>query len=318
MPRYRKLHVKITESYDVNDMPDDTHRLLWTWLMLGADREGRYLDNPAAVKSKVFPLRADVTHEQIAAMLDWFAQHHLICRYVINGRGYFYLTTFKDHQGDTAKEAASVYPDPPSLNNGASQEEVQSSARPAQEEIKTNSGTDAQVYTDADAATEIRAAEKTAGADPPPPAESKRLDQQMWDALVEVCHVKFISKKTRGTLNSTIPILASMGLSPPDIRGYAKWYENDWYKKNAPLHLGILEKSIGAWLDLGKPASRVTQNGSQSEQRTYDHEVMDKAKFRAALSEVQGRGMVDKPLRAGDDVENGVDTLPGVRAGPSG
>jgi hypothetical protein len=158
MPRYRKLHTKITESFDVNEMPDDFTRLLWTWLMLGADREGRMPDNPALVKAKVMPLRADVSNEQVAAALDWYADHDMITRYMVDGRRFFFLTHFAEMQGDTRKEAASVYPDPPSFNSDASQEQVESDARPAQEQRNTDSGTEAATATEAAAATATDAA----------------------------------------------------------------------------------------------------------------------------------------------------------------
>jgi hypothetical protein len=176
MPQWRKLHVKITESLDVNDMPDDTYRLFWSWLMLGADREGRYLDNPAAVKSKVFPLRTDITYDQIAAMLDWYADHGLIRRYQVGGRHYFYLVNFCPLQGDTGKEADSIYPAPPppgeepgqaarKTESTAGQEQVESRPEAGQESGKTQSSTDA----DADAEIDTDAeAEKTSAAQTPP------------------------------------------------------------------------------------------------------------------------------------------------------
>jgi hypothetical protein len=34
MPQWRKLWVKATESLDINDMPDDFHRLLWLMMPL--------------------------------------------------------------------------------------------------------------------------------------------------------------------------------------------------------------------------------------------------------------------------------------------
>ena len=67
MPQYRKLFLKIIESDDVNDMPDDFTRLAWTWLPLILCREGRCIDNAALVRSKLFPMRADVTADQVGA-----------------------------------------------------------------------------------------------------------------------------------------------------------------------------------------------------------------------------------------------------------
>jgi hypothetical protein len=129
MPRYRKLHVKTVESLDINDMPDDFTRLLWVLLPLALCRKGRGVDNVAWVKSRVFPMRLDVTGEMIAGALNWYEQRDMLRRYQVDGRGYFYVPTFPKYQGNTEKEAESNYPPPPeqqpqevSPNSGVGQE----------------------------------------------------------------------------------------------------------------------------------------------------------------------------------------------------
>jgi len=69
MPRYRKLHVKTLESLDMNDMPDDFTRLMWVLLPLALCREGRGVHHAAWLKSKLFPLRFDVTEEMVEASI---------------------------------------------------------------------------------------------------------------------------------------------------------------------------------------------------------------------------------------------------------
>ena len=122
MPQWRKLHPRIQQSLDVNDMPDDFHRLLWSWLPLGLDREGRILDNAALVKARVMPLREDVSLERVQQALDWYAKHGadethpertMIVRYTVNGRGYFYVPNFDKYQGWRGREGLSIYPAPP-------------------------------------------------------------------------------------------------------------------------------------------------------------------------------------------------------------
>lgn len=123
MPQWRKLHSKITDSIDVNEMPDDFTRLLWTWLPLALDREGRGMYNPAWVKAKVMPLRMDVSYDNVQAALQWFRDHEMIIVYQVKGTEYFYAPSFKTYQGNTSKEAASNFPAPPDLlqsNSGVS------------------------------------------------------------------------------------------------------------------------------------------------------------------------------------------------------
>ena len=113
MPQWRKLWTKTTESLDINDMPDDFHRLLWVMLPLITCREGRGLDNPAWIKAKAMPLRADITFADVARAMNWYAQHGMIARYEVGARQYFAICNWHKYQGETAREAVSDYPDPP-------------------------------------------------------------------------------------------------------------------------------------------------------------------------------------------------------------
>jgi hypothetical protein len=113
MPTWRKLHVKTTESQSVQELPDDFHRLLWVLLPLGLDREGRGIFNPAWIKSKVMPLRVDVTSERIFDAMMVFVDRGMVETYTVNGRDYFWVPTFPVYQGNTSKEAPSHLPEPP-------------------------------------------------------------------------------------------------------------------------------------------------------------------------------------------------------------
>jgi DnaD/phage-associated family protein len=127
MPKYRQLHTKIIDSFDFNEMPDDFTRVVWMLLTLILDSEGRGIDNPCWIKSKMFPLRYDVTDEQISNAFAWLAEREMIQRYSVNGRRYFCIPTFKDYQSGTQKEAKSLLPSPPGIlrtNSGEAPEKV--------------------------------------------------------------------------------------------------------------------------------------------------------------------------------------------------
>lgn len=150
MPQWRKLHVKATESLDINDMPDDFHRLLWVLLPLGLDREGRGVDNPSWIKSKVMPLRTDITPEIVSSAMDWYDEHGMIERYTVDGRDYFWVPTFARYQGNTSREAQSEYPPPPSQVNAT---ELLTNSRPTQELVESESSTDVDADVDTDTDT---------------------------------------------------------------------------------------------------------------------------------------------------------------------
>lgn len=312
----RILKESICTSETIDGLSADAERFFYR-LLVQCDDYGRMDGRASVLRARCFPLRLDtVTDKDIKAWLDELIAVDLLWLYQAEGKTCLQVTTWAKHQQTRAKN--SKYPNPPAREMAQSVVIADDSTYKQVPAIVSEN----REYenTRIENREDPRAAEKkSAGAESP-----KHPAQEMWDALVQVCHVKLIQDATadkpiRGQLNRLIKRLQGMGLSPPDIHGYAKWYEDAWRQGHAPLNLQRFQGDLGAWLDAGKPASRATQNGSKpNEQRTYDHEVMDKTKFRAALSEVQGRGVPVQPVRAGDDVENGVDTLPGVRAGPSG
>lgn len=150
MPTWRKLHTKATESLDINDMPDDFHRLLWVMLPLGLDREGRGLDNAGWVKAKIMPLRTDVTPEMVEQALTWYAEHGMIERYQVESRSYFWVPTFTRYQGNTQREAESEYPAPP--------DQRESYSRPTHDQLVSKSSSDVDVDVEAEAEADGSAA----------------------------------------------------------------------------------------------------------------------------------------------------------------
>jgi hypothetical protein len=135
MPQWRKLHCKIVESVDLDEMPDDLTRLLWVLLPTQLCSQGRGQDNPAWIRSRVFPLRTDVTIEMIDDAMGCFAQLGMILRYQVAGRRYFQLVNWLKYQGNTSRESESDYPPPPA------HEELQSSSQDAGKQLASDSRT---------------------------------------------------------------------------------------------------------------------------------------------------------------------------------
>lgn len=126
MPKYRALHLKIIDSFDFNEMPNDFFRVTWMLLTLIVDSAGRGIDNAAWIRSKMYPLREDVTPSSITAAFDWFAQRGMIVRYIVNGKNYFFIPSFDKYQSHLEREAKSILPAPETLmsNSGVTQEEI--------------------------------------------------------------------------------------------------------------------------------------------------------------------------------------------------
>jgi len=112
MHKYRQLHLKILDSDDFNDMPDEFTRLVWVLLPLILDSEGRGIADATWIRSRVFPRRKDVTDQQVRSAFVWFLENGMVIEYQVDGRNYFYVPNFKKYQKGTQYEAASLLPDP--------------------------------------------------------------------------------------------------------------------------------------------------------------------------------------------------------------
>lgn len=233
MAKYRKLYTRILESEDVNAMPDDFTRLTWTYLMLVVDSEGRALDNTANLRSKLYPMREDVTLEMVRGAIDWFAAHGMVRRYEVDGRRYLEQCKFKEYQGDTSKEARSIYPAPPveaaceasgagerftSAANGTVQqgkrstggmvEQVESKTGIEQDQLESSSGvTLTQVEGDSDATPELVASNSS--------TDSYSDSEANSDSEAESAP----AREARATQGESSPQLARLGLLVADLLG---------------------------------------------------------------------------------------------------
>jgi DnaD/phage-associated family protein len=149
MPKYRQLHTKIIDSFDFNDMPNDTVRLIWVLLPLILDCEGRGIDSASWVNKKMFPLRKDISDQTISEAFDWLVEKEMVVLYSVKNHNYFYVPTFKEYQRGTEKEAKSVLPAPvvcSSIKDETSQELVKSSSGVGQELVPLAASASASVF----------------------------------------------------------------------------------------------------------------------------------------------------------------------------
>jgi hypothetical protein len=139
MPKYRQLHLKILDSEDVNEMPDDFTRLSWVFLSLIVDSEGRGMDNIAWIRSKMYPSREDVSLKRMGEAVNWYADHKMIVRYSAGGRKYFYIPTWHTYQTGTDREGKSSIPAPDLLpsDSGVAPEQLPSN-QPMQAQCNSN------------------------------------------------------------------------------------------------------------------------------------------------------------------------------------
>lgn len=91
------LSGSISESVQVASLPDDTTRLIFTWLLAHADAAGRYSAHPQIVAGKVLTLLSH-TAETIAKALAALHVAGLIRLYEAEGQSYLVFLGWERHQ----------------------------------------------------------------------------------------------------------------------------------------------------------------------------------------------------------------------------
>jgi len=119
MARGRMLNQTVCASLKFQHLPDDTCRLLATWIIPHLDLNGVFYADPAMVKSAVFPRRADIGVDDVAGYLDAIEDIGLIVRFEAKGDVWQWWPGFADNQVGLRRDRESTnYPLPPSENDG--------------------------------------------------------------------------------------------------------------------------------------------------------------------------------------------------------
>lgn len=115
MARSRNIKPSIMDNEDLASLEPLT-RLLFIYLWMLADREGRLEDRPARIAKQAlgYDRAADV-----GAMLDDLQRVGFIARYVADCKACIQILKFADHQTPHVREAASELPAPVTTKDGA-------------------------------------------------------------------------------------------------------------------------------------------------------------------------------------------------------
>ena len=114
MARGRMLNKTVCASRKFDGLPDDTCRLMATWIISQLDVQGVFYGDPAMVRSLVFPRRSDVTEEQITDYLKCMEQIGLIKLYEAKNDTWQWWPGFRDNQiGLRADRESPAFPSPP-------------------------------------------------------------------------------------------------------------------------------------------------------------------------------------------------------------
>lgn len=114
MPRGRFINKTISYSQKLAALPDDTARLVATWIIPHLDKNGVFYGEAAMVKGLVLPLIHSVSVEQVNAALQAMSAVGLIELFADGGRTWQCWRGFADNQkGMHPDRESTEYPAPP-------------------------------------------------------------------------------------------------------------------------------------------------------------------------------------------------------------
>jgi len=141
MARGRMLNRTVCASLKFQQLPDDTARLLATWLISHLDKAGVFYADPTMVRSLIFPRRTDISVEQVASYLRAMADVGLIYLFEAQGETWQCWPGFADNQvGLRADRETTSYPSPPGEQAAADPEEIRNDAGSDPEPIRNDAG----------------------------------------------------------------------------------------------------------------------------------------------------------------------------------
>lgn len=111
MSRIRTIKPEFFTSQAVGDLPFGA-RLLFIGLWTQADDEGRLVDSPAVLKGQLFPFDEEVSYHDVSAWLEMLVEAGLIRQYEVDGKWYFLVLGFTEHQRIN-RPTPSKFPAPP-------------------------------------------------------------------------------------------------------------------------------------------------------------------------------------------------------------
>jgi len=120
------INKKICGSVKFQNLPDDTCRLLATWIIANLDVQGVFYGDPAMVRSAIFPRRSDVTVDEVEIYLKALEDNGLMWRYEAKGDTWQVWPGFLEEQiGIRTDRESPEFPPPPDEYKGQSGDDTE-------------------------------------------------------------------------------------------------------------------------------------------------------------------------------------------------
>lgn len=232
MARGRMLNKSVSASLKFQQLPDDTCRLMATWIIAYLDKNGVFYGEPMMVRSFVFPRRDDVTLEQVELYLDEMVKIELIEIFEAEGQTWQHWPGFQDNQiGLRADRESTEYPLPPnSGSDGGDNPDLPDNIPPDDTlyEPEPCQQSDGNLPESIRPNRSLKEHEENINTLSPPASISdekipKSEYELIQDAVLEVCKIARTTNN-RGTLYSIAREMQQQGRKPSDIQGFGKWW----------------------------------------------------------------------------------------------
>ena len=191
---------------------------------------------PSWVKAQIFPLRSDVTLEQVESSLRWYHDRGMIARYTSKGRPYFQVGNWHKYQGKTEREADSPYP---GLENNSRKEKKEdkdtyididasrnTNSRVSQELVKSNTHTYNNRYELPREAT--------------PFSDHVDARAEMVSAIAGVVKTTLAPGINENEFEQVAEALIRDGMTPEQVGSFGKWWKRNGHYEGKPALKSLL------------------------------------------------------------------------------
>jgi len=306
MAKGRMLNRTVSYSLKFAAMPDDSCRLLATWLIPHLDKNGVFYGDPLMVKSLIMPLNPSLSVEQVTGYIKAMVDVGLIQLFTADCRQWLVFPGFADNQpGLHIDREATDFPEPPDdiqrlpetsgntpdLAGEARQNSPEGKIREEEDKEKGREEVSGARAPDAPpvSESEIDTPEK-----PEPPDKLDKPEKPrdlLFDAVADVTasNPKLLGSRIAKCTND----LRKIGATPEQVRQVARWFtSNDWRgKRGDKLTFALLAEVWDSGI-ANKPVV-VTNNGhgtrrrQQADEPTQEQIEASRAKARAYIAEHQ-------------------------------
>lgn len=229
MARIRSIKPEITESETLAELP---LAVCWTFACLWphCDDRGRRKAQPRLVKADLYPMRDDVTADDVAEHLTLLSEADVICLYTgCDGKPYMHVVNWDEHQKVDRPSKSRI---PPCREHEAESDCAKHEGDCTSSRLTLAEPSASPRETASTGSRTLDLGPRTVDLGPVDlaPTKPSRKADEIWDALLAACNVDAgsVPDSARGAYNRAVKDLRGIGATPDEIRRRAAIYRRRW------------------------------------------------------------------------------------------